>query len=133
MVSAEKTLTILLRVSAILLLFALVPVFIPHAWMDKIHRELGLGTMPTGPLVEYLTRSISMLYAMHGTIVLYASLDVRRHRGLIRLLATVGLVFGVGMTVLDCTAGLPLHWIIGEGPMLLVFNSVLLWLTTRIA
>ena len=30
------------------------PVFMPVSWMAATHRWLGLGEMPTGPIVEYL-------------------------------------------------------------------------------
>jgi len=50
-------------------LFALVPVFMPVSWMAGTHRWLGLGEMPTGPIVEYLARSLSAFYALVGALL----------------------------------------------------------------
>ncbi len=72
----EKTLALLLRLDAILLLAAVVPSMMPFAWMQAIHRSLGMGELSGGPLNGYLTRSLSMLYALHGAVMLFLSLDV---------------------------------------------------------
>ena len=37
----EKTLVLLLRLSAVLLLTAIIPAVMPFAWMGEIHRQLG--------------------------------------------------------------------------------------------
>jgi hypothetical protein len=129
---AERTLVLLLRLSAAMLLLATVPVFMPHCWMDAIHRRIGLGELPDMPIVGYLTRSLSAMYAMHGALLLCLSLDVRRYLPLVRFLAVLAVVFGAGMVVLDCAVGLPLRWILGEGPFIVVLGAVLLWLARRI-
>ena len=49
----------LLVFNGVMVLLALPAVFMPTAWMDYFHRDLGLGPLPRGPIVEYLTRSIS--------------------------------------------------------------------------
>jgi hypothetical protein len=48
MTRADKVLVLFLRVVGVGSLFALVPVFMPFAWMADTHRWLGLGEMPTG-------------------------------------------------------------------------------------
>ena len=52
MTRADKALVFLLRFVGVGALFALVAVFMPVSWMAATHRWLGLGEMPTGPVVE---------------------------------------------------------------------------------
>ena len=66
MTKSDKVLVILLRFGGVIALFALVAVFMPLSWMAATHRWLGLGEMPTGPVVEYLARSLSAFYAFLG-------------------------------------------------------------------
>jgi hypothetical protein len=44
----------------------------------------------------------------------------------------VGIVFGIGMIVLDTAVGLPLSWIINEGPFIIALAAVELWLVGRV-
>jgi hypothetical protein len=97
----EKSLMVLLRLSATTLLLAVVPVLIPHAWMDSIHRGIGLGQLPAMPLIGYLTRSLSALYARHRAIILFVSFDVHCYLPLIRFLAVASGVFAASLLVLD--------------------------------
>ncbi|HUT09642.1 MAG TPA: hypothetical protein VMY42_04035 [Thermoguttaceae bacterium] len=125
---AEKALAILLRISAVLLLTAVVPAVMPFAWMVEIHQRLGLGELSHARLTGYLTRSLSALYAMHGALLMFVSFDVRRFLPVIRCLAVLKLVFGTGMIVLDVAVGMPTWWIVGEGPLIAALGVVLLWL-----
>jgi hypothetical protein len=129
--SAEKALVILLRLNAVLLLMALFPMVMPFAWMEATHQWLGMGELPAGPIIGYLTRSCSLLYALHGALLLYVSLDVRRFLPLIRFLAVLGIAFGLGMLALDWAVRMPLYWIIGEGPLIAAVGAVFLWLARR--
>ena len=61
------------------MLTALGAVVMPFEWMNSIHRQVGLGELPHVPIVGYLTRSISGLYALHGALLLFLAGDVRRH------------------------------------------------------
>lgn len=128
----EKTLVVLLRISAVVLLTALVPAVMPFAWMKEIHQWLGMGELPEGPIIGYLTRSLSAMYAMHGALVLFVSLDVRRFLPVVKCLAVLGIVFGVGMIALDVVVEMPLSWVLCEGPFIIILGSVLLWLAGRI-
>jgi uncharacterized membrane protein YvlD (DUF360 family) len=125
----EKALVLLLRLSAVLLLTAIVPAVMPFAWMKTIHRLLGMGELPEGPIIGYLTRSLSAMYALHGALLLFLSLDVRRFLPLVKCLAVLGIVFGVGMIVLDLVVGMPLFWVLCEGPFVVVLGGVMFWLT----
>ena len=124
----EKILAVVLRVTAGVLLLALAPVFFPHAWMAAINRAAGLGELPDTASVGYLTRSLSAMYAFHGALVLYVSLDVRRYRPFIICLAAVGMVFGAFMLSLDVRLGMPRPWTMGEGPVIFVLCGVILGL-----
>ena len=70
MTKTDKAPITLLRILGVLALFAVVAVFMPMSWMVATHRWLGLGEMPTGPVVEYLARSLSAFYAIMGALCL---------------------------------------------------------------
>ncbi len=120
MIFAERALVLVLRTSAAVLLTALVPAAMPWAWMDAIHRWLGLGELPDRPVVEYLCRSASALYAYHGAVLLYVSFDLQRFLPVLKCLLWLGVAFGASMIVIDAAAGLPTWWVLGEGPGIVV-------------
>jgi hypothetical protein len=76
MTTSDKALVLLLRIVGVPALFALVAVFMPVSWMAATHRWLGLGEMPTGPVVEYLARSVSAFYAIMGALCLVLTTDL---------------------------------------------------------
>ncbi len=129
---AEKILVILLRVSAGVMLLALAPVCFPHSWMAAINRAVGLGELPDTAIVGYLTRSLSAMYALHGALVLYVSLDVRRYRPFIICLALLGMVFGALMLSLDVVLVMPRAWTMCEGPFIFVLCTAVLMLAVRV-
>jgi len=129
---AEKILAWLLRATGAVMLLALITVVMPFAWMDFIHRQIGMGKLPDAPIVEYLTRSASALYAVHGALLIFAASDVRRYLALIRFLAWVAILFGPVMIGIDLVAGLPLRWTVCEGPFILAIGVVFLRLTQRL-
>ncbi|MBN1515500.1 hypothetical protein JXA32_02915 [Candidatus Sumerlaeota bacterium] len=120
----EKMLAILLRCIAAMLLLAVFPVFFPYAWMDAIHRAMGMGALPGEPIVGYLSRSLSAFYAMHGALYWFLSNDVRRYRAAIRFLAILGLIFGVWIAAMDWAEGMPLMWTCCEGPIVLALSAL---------
>jgi len=94
MTKSDKVLVILFRyLLGIGGLFALVPVVMPWSWMAATHRWLGLGEIPTGPIVEYLARSLSAFYALVGALCLVMASDLDRYRPLVRF-------FGVCLALL---------------------------------
>ena len=104
---SERLLVLLLRVSAAVLLLALVPAFMPFSWMQAVHRAIALGELAETSLNDYLTRSLSALYAFNGAVLLYLSFDVRQFRSLIRFLGVAHVVFGGFLLGLDLYTGLP--------------------------
>jgi hypothetical protein len=128
----EKALVLVLRLAGLVLLTALVPVVMPFSWMQAIHRWLGMGELPAGPIMDYLTRSLSAMYALHGALLVYVSVDIRRFLPVVKFLAVLGIVFGAGMIALDVVAGMPWWWTVNEGPFVMVLGAVLLWLARRV-
>ncbi len=122
----EKVLAWLLRISGVALLTAFGAVFLPVAWMALTHRWLGLGEFPAAPLVDYLTRSISVLYGIYGGLVLLISFDLRRYRPVVAYVAWMGVVAGILLLGIDIHAGMPRYWTQAEGPMLVVMAAVIL-------
>lgn len=130
--SPERTLALLLRIVGLAAFSAIVPTFMPFAWMEAIHRWLGMGELPDAPIVHYLSRSVSLLYAAHGAVVVYVSFDVRRYLPALRILAAILGFCGISMTAIDFWSGMPSYWTVAEGPFLLLAAGVLHWLTGRI-
>ena len=116
MTRADKTLTILLRVLGVSALFALVAVFMPLSWMTATHHGLGLGEMPTAPVVEYLARSVSAFYALYGALCLVVASDLERYRPLVRFLGMALALMGLVLLGVDLAVGMPWWWVACEGP-----------------
>jgi hypothetical protein len=128
----ERVLVLLLRFSGGVMLLAFVAVFLPTGWMAATHRWLGLGEFPSSSLVDYLTRSASALYGIHGGLAVLLSRDVRRFAPVIVYVAWAGLAFGALMIGVDLAAGMPLYWILGEGPLIMAESALTLWLARGI-
>jgi len=129
---SEKALVLILRCSGILLLAALIPVVMPFSWMQIIHRWMGMGELPTEPIVGYLTRSLSLLYAIHGALILYVSTNILRFLPVVKCLAILGVAFGVIMIFLDIATGMPSFWTLCEGPFLIPLSIAIFWLASKI-
>src|SRR6516225_11684639 len=125
MTTSDKGLVILLRIVGVPALFALVAVVMPTAWMAATHRWLGLGEMPTGPVVEYLARSLSAFYAFTGALCLVVAADLGRYRPLVRFLGLAFALMSVVFLGVDLAAGMPWWWTTSEGPGGVVFGAVL--------
>ena len=123
---SDKVLVILLRyLGGIPGLFALVPVFMPFSWMVATHRWLGLGEMPSGPIVEYLARSLSAFYALVGALCLVMASDLDRYRPLVRFFGVCLALLGIVFTGVDLAAGMPWWWTALEGPGGVAFGALL--------
>ena len=131
MSSAERWLSLALRILAVPVLLAIPCALLPMDWMAAIHQRLGLGPLPDAPILEYLARSSSLLYGFHGFILLLVASDVRRYLPLIWLLGGAGFAFGLAMLVIDHLAGLPVYWRWLEGGFILGESGIILLLTWR--
>ena len=47
------------------------------------------------------------MYTMHGAVVFFVSLDVRRYLPVVKCLAVLAATFGTAMIVLDVMVGMP--------------------------
>jgi hypothetical protein len=113
-------------------LLALVAVFMPYTWMDMIHRALGMGRLPSEPVVGYLARSLSLFYALMGGLLLLCSLDPDRNRTVLCYLGVAFVFFGIVMVGIDHVEGMPGYWRRVEGPVVMGFGVAILALVRRI-
>ena len=120
----------LLRLGGCLMGLAFLAAAMPTSWMVTTHAELGLGVLPRAPIVEYLTRSISLLYGVHGGLLLVVARDLERYLPVIRYLGIMNVLFGVAVLAIDLYAGLPDYWALTEGPGVAVIG-VLVWVLAR--
>jgi len=127
----ERTLKTLLRVYGAVAGLAIFAVFMPRVWMVAAHEAIGLGKFPDGAIMEYLARSVSALYAFHGGLLWLLAGDVRRYAAIIAYVAVVGVAFSLFILALDASLGLPVWWVLGEGPCVLVISIVILALLAR--
>lgn len=132
MKKTELALIVILRFVGVTGLFALPFVFLPFAWLQDIHRLLGLGEMPSGPVVDYLARSLSAFYALVAAAILYLSFTIDRHRDLIFFLGILSCLMGGLFLFIDLAAGMPLSWVLTEGPPTTATGALICWLVKRV-
>src|ERR1700722_13410032 len=108
--SPEKSLVWFLRFTALCLLAAAGAVVMPYSWMDAIHEWLGLGTLPDSPLVGYLTRSLSALYAILGALSWHVTSDLRRYLPMLRFSVMLSFGFSVTLIGIDWMVAMPTWW-----------------------
>ena len=125
---SENILKWLLRLLALAHVGALIGLVLPVAFMAAAHARLGLGEFPARPIVIYLVRSLSALYALYGGILWICAGDIRRYAAIIRYFCLTGLLFAVLMTVVGTRAGFPWYWVMSEGPSLGVICVIFLML-----
>jgi hypothetical protein len=123
---------VLLRIGGTLLCSAVCAVFLPRDVMVATNAWLGLAPLPDLPLVDYLARSTSALYALHGAVLLLASTDPVRYRELILLQGGTTLAFGLALIGIDWNAGMPRWWTWAEGPSVALIGGALLALGARL-
>ena len=114
-------------------LAALTAVFMPASWHDHFHAVAGLGALPHLPVVLYLARSASALYAVFGALLLFLSRDVVRYLPVIRFLVRIALVHAVVLVGIDLNAGLPIWWAVAEGGGYAGWAGVAMWLEGKIS
>ena len=133
MSTSEHALRWVVWILGAVLLTALPTAFLPQAWMDSIHRWLGLGELPSIPIIGYMARSLSLFYAMNGALLLFLAVDVRRNSRTLRFLGAIWALFGVGITWIDAVVGLPLYWVLTEGPPTIGVSLLILVLASRVS
>lgn len=127
----KKLLILLLRVCGVIDLLALAVSFFPAGWIISLHGHLGMGPFPQETIAFYLARSTSLMYAVHGVLLILISFDVERYGPLLRWLAGLSIVQGFILIVLDLASGMPWWWATSEGGLLLAWGCVIWWMTGR--
>ena len=131
--SADRLLQWLLRFVGGIELCAIPFILVPMSWMAEVHASLlGLGPMPQAPIVEYMARTLSLLYAVHGAVVFRVSFDLVRFRPFVGFLGALHTAVGLCIIGIDLAAGLPWWWVLGEGPGIAV-GGLLVLLLNRMA
>jgi hypothetical protein len=123
---AETLLRWLLIANGVMTLLALPAVFMPTSWMDMFHRRLELGPLPAGPIVQYLARSVSALYAAFGSLTLVIAWDLRRFAPLVTWWGITAILFGIILSWVDSNAPMPAHWSWSEVPYTLLTGTLVL-------
>lgn len=118
----------LLIISGFFLMTAFLAALLPVSWMAESHRWLGLGDFPNFPITAYLARSTSLLYGVHGTMMLFTGYTLQHHWRLVPLFAWLHISLGIMMFFVDVTAPMPLYWIVMEGPPVAGLGCLMLWL-----
>ncbi len=132
MTRKERFFKLFLRLTGSVALLALFAVFMPYSWMNAIHQWLGLGEMPSEPIVGYLARSTSAFYAFFGCLLWCLSFNLNRYQTVIHFLGAASIVFGVILFIIDLREGLPLYWSLIEGPVNIIFGAIIFVLSRRL-
>jgi hypothetical protein len=127
-IRAERWLAGVLRLDGAITCCAVLAIFMPLDRMADVHRALGLGRVPDGPVFEYLARTVSFMYVVHGALCLRLSADVRRFGPVITLLASLQLAFAAAVVWIDEKAGMPRAWTVTECALVTTFSAAILGL-----
>lgn len=130
--AAEHWLVLLLRLIGGICLLALIPLWMPHDWLDLAHRWLGWGAFPASPLAEYLARSVSALSSFYGGLLIVLSADVRRYAPLIRYQAAAIMLLAASGLVMGSRAGMPFWFVGGDAVACWAYCIPMLWLVGRL-
>ena len=131
-----RLLKLVLRVGGVVTALAFLAAFLPADGMASIHEAFGLGPFPRAPIVDYLARSIALLYGFHGILMLIVAGDPVRYRPIVTYIAVMDLTFGIAVAAIDIHAGLPWYWTLGESAAITYLGllvAVLSWSTRRVA
>ncbi|MDA0833205.1 MAG: hypothetical protein O2955_11675 [Planctomycetota bacterium] len=129
---AESQLKRVLRILGVIDLLALIAVFMSRAQMASLHDWSGLESFPEGTVVGYLARSASLMYALHGALILYLSTDVVRYAAVIRFLGFAALVHGAAVFAIDMIEAMPMWWRWVEGPCFATTGLIVLLMQRRL-
>jgi hypothetical protein len=127
----HRRLALALRILGTLDLLAMLAALSPRPWIVLAHEWCGLGSLPDGPIVGYLFRSSSLLYALHGAMIWFVAGDVTRYWPLIRFLAALAVIHGAILVGIDAAEELPDWWRWAEGPGFAATGAIVLWLQRR--
>jgi hypothetical protein len=112
-------------------MLAFVAVAMPYDWMAAAHRWLGMGALPALPLLDYMIRSVSLLYGLHGVLLWFLARDVARFRLLIIYTAASYLFAALAFAAIDLRNHMPWWWSVSEVGSVLWLGLVLFWLLRK--
>jgi hypothetical protein len=118
----------LLRLAGLAEILAFIAVVMPRSWMEASHAWLGLGVMPVGTIIMFLTRRASYVYGVHGIFLCVLASDVVRFRPLVRLNGASFLVASPVFLIIDYTSGTPFYWTVIDTVGCAFLGGALLWL-----
>lgn len=127
----RRLLSWLLRITGSTEILAFFAVVMPRSWMEVSHAWLGLGEMPSGPIIMFMIRQASYVYGMHGISLWVLASDVDRFRPLVILNGVSFLLAGLVFFVIDYTSGIPLWWTAIDTVACAFFGAAVLWLSRR--
>ena len=118
----------LLRLAGLVEILAFGAVVMPRSWMEVSHAWLGLGEMPIGTIIMFLSRRASYVYGVHGISLWIIASNVARFRPLVRLNGVAFLVAAPVYFIIDITSGTPYFWTVFDILGCAFFGGALLWL-----
>ncbi len=127
----RKFLVALLYVGGIAQSLAVFAIFFPYAWMEEVHGWMFQEAIRDTTIFSYLTRSLSMMYVAWGVLYLYIVHDVDHYLGLLLFVGCLKVALGIGLLIVDVVAGMPWYWTLAEGPGIIGFSGVLVFLVLR--
>jgi len=129
--NSQRLLSWLLRLAGAVEILAFFAVIMPRSWMEVSHAWLGMGEMPSGPLIMFMIRQASYTYGMHGVSLWILASDVTRFRTLILLNGIAYLLAAPVFFLIDLTSGMPWFWTVGDSLSCGFFGAGLLLLNRR--
>ena len=127
----RKWLRVLLTLLGCGLMVATIPIFFTVDLMATIHGWLGLGEFPEEAITIYLARSTSLLYAIHGLLMVIVSFDLQRYWPLVPVFGWLHVALGLLMLGIDLTTPMPWYWTAAEGIPISIAGLVIIWLYRR--
>jgi hypothetical protein len=131
--AAARWLSCLLKIVGFGLMLAFAFVLLPKSFLESIHSWLGLGDFPGQPVAEYLARSTSLLYGVHGVVMIGLSANVLKYIELVRLVGYLHIGIGLIMLVIDLMSSMPWWWTALEGIPVALTGALICWLQTQAA
>ena len=129
--NSQRLLSWLLRLAGSVEILAFFAVVMPRSWMEVSHARLGLGEMPRGPIIMFMTRQASYTYGIHGVSLWVVASDVGRFRTLVLLNGIAYLLAAPVFFLIDFTSAMPWWWTVSDTLGCAFFGSALLWLNQR--
>jgi hypothetical protein len=119
-------LTTVLRFGGTVLCLAAGGMLLPRETMVATNVWLGLEPLVDTPLVLYLARTTSALYALRGLSYFVVASDPMRYRPFIVFIGVTNVAFGVALGAIGVTAGMPPWWTALEAPFVIGTGILLL-------